>query len=85
MACNRSEDSAEDFACLRRVHLGHQDRKLVATQAGREITLAETAADDLCQLDQYAVADLVAQTVVDVLEVVDVDQCHGIGGARPPG
>ena len=78
-----SKDPVEDCSCLGGLRLGHQDRKLVPAQAGREITLPESAAEDLGQLDQHAVADLMAQTVVDHFEIVDVDESYGVGGAQP--
>jgi hypothetical protein len=82
-AGNRWKDPVEDHPRLRRGHPDHQNRELVATQAGREIALPEMATDDSCHVDQHAIANLVAQTVVDLLEVVNVDQSHGVGGARP--
>ena len=56
--------------------------ELVAAETGRGVAAAHAAEESLRQLDEELVAGGVAQAVVDVLEVVEVDEDHG-DRARP--
>jgi len=73
---------------LRERALGHRDGlvlagpalqqhgELVAAEPCRGVAVAEAAHQPLGHLAEHAVAGLVAQRVVDDLEVVDVDEQH---------
>ena len=54
-----------------------QHGELVAAEAGDHVAVADGAAQPLRDLDQQAVAGLVAEAVVDDLEVVEVEEQHG--------
>ena len=54
-----------------------QHGELVAADPGDEIAVVHGAAQALGDLDQQAVAGLVAEAVVDELEVVEVQEEHG--------
>ena len=68
--------------CRRRGHLAHgapvghvgQDRELVAAEAGQDVVAAQQLAQALGDVDEQAVALLVAHRVVDLLEAVEVDE-----------
>ena len=63
---------------------GQQHAELVAAEAGDGVALAERLLEAVRDLLQQAVARVVAERVVDLLEVVEVDQHHG-RGRRPRG
>ena len=52
----------------------HQDDELVAAEARDQILGAHDPAQPRADLDEHLVADVVAEGVVDVLEVVEVDE-----------
>ena len=54
-----------------------EDGEFVATEPCRGVGSAKALADALGGLDQQAVAGQVAETVVDELELVDVEEQHG--------
>ena len=54
-----------------------QDHELVATQAGDAVAAAHAVPQAPADLDQEAVADVVAQGVVERLEVVEIKEHHG--------
>src|SRR3954465_4521362 len=56
---------------------GEQDRELVAAEAGDEVIGAQHSAQALGHHDEQAVARLVAERVVDHLEVVEVHEDDG--------
>jgi hypothetical protein len=51
-----------------------QDDEFLATKAGQRILRAHRFADDGDEVDQRGVAGVVAERVVELLEVVDVEQ-----------
>ncbi len=55
---------------------GHDDREFVAAQAGDEIVLASDLAQAPRDVENEFVADMVAECIVDVLEVVEIDVEH---------
>ena len=61
-----------------------QDGELVAAEPRRQVARAQAGAQAARERDQQLVADLVAEAVVDVLEVVEVEQEHD-GAAVGPG
>ena len=61
---------------------GQQDAELVAAEPRDHVLLSERRAQALGHLLQQAVAGVVAERVVDLLEVIEVDQHHG---RRPAG
>ena len=71
---------------------GDQDRELVAAEAADDVRGAHAPAHPLGRLDQHVVAARMADAVVDVLEVVEVDEQHrqfgvvalGAGNRRGP-
>ena len=54
----------------------HHDDELVAAESGQHVALAQRRAQPLGHDLQQLVADLVAEAVVDRLEVVEVDEQH---------
>ena len=54
-----------------------QQRELVAAEARDGVGAAHAGAQALGRLHEHAVAGLVAEVVVDALEVVEVDEHHG--------
>ena len=63
----------------------HQDGELVAADAGHELGLGGAGLQARADLAQEPVAGVVAERVVELLEVVEVDQQQrelGLGGAR---
>ena len=55
--------------------MGH-DQELVATPAADKCTGTNDSAQPVGDFDEHVVAGFVAQSVVDALEVVDVDEQH---------
>ena len=60
-----------------RGQVGDQDAELVAAEAGDHLVLLERGAQALGDLLQETVAGVVAERVVDLLEVIEVDQHDG--------
>ena len=61
-----------------------QDGELVAAEPRRQVAGAQAGAQAAGEGDQQLVADLVAEAVVDALEVVEVEEEHD-GAAVGPG
>ena len=61
------------------------EHELVATQAGDGVAEANRALEPAGEGDEYAITDVVAQGVVDVLEPVEVEEQHGDGLAAELG
>ena len=78
-----SSRSATSRARCRRRRPPCSTRELVAAEPGGGVALADGGADPLGDGDQQLVADAVAEAVVDVLEVVEVEEQHDerLGGA----
>src|SRR5207244_5655337 len=55
-----------------RVRLGEQEGGLLAADPSRHVDVAEVLAHELCELPQDLVARLMAETVVDELEVIEI-------------
>ena len=51
---------------------GNANHELVPTDAGKEIRVLYAFPQDICAVNQYAIARRVAQCVIDLLEVVDI-------------
>ena len=73
---------ATTLASPGRRSVGQQHAELVAAEAGDGVALAERLLQAVRDLLQQAVARVVAERVVDLLEVVEVDQHHGRGDVR---
>ena len=71
-------DLGRQRACRRQI-LGAalQDRKLVAAEARHDVGLADGIADAACDLPQQLIADGVAERIVDVLEIIEIEIKHG--------
>ena len=67
---------------LRVFHARHQDRELVAAQAGHGVAGPHAHLQPARDLDEHEVAGGVAVDVVHGLEVVEVDEEHGEEGPR---
>ncbi|MNT27801.1 hypothetical protein D3C72_1634450 [compost metagenome] len=81
------DDALADFGRQARdVHVGNEDRELVAAEAGHDIVRAQGGADQLDGVAQNLVAGGMAEIVVDPLEAVEVDEqaaqldAAGVGG-----
>ena len=61
--------------------VGEQDRELVATEASHDVGAADGPPQQARDGDQELVAGVVAEGVVDLLEVVEVEQEERSGGA----
>ena len=79
----RGRDGVEDLLGdpdrLRRLGLWQQRRELVAADAAEDVRPPQTGAEALGDSDQQAIPDVMAEAVVDVLEVVEVEQQHRPG------
>ena len=75
-----AERGAQPSGGHRRLRLvldaGAEDGELVAAEAGDHVVVADRAAQPVRDLDQQPVAGLVAEAVVDDLEVVEVEEQH---------
>ena len=60
----------------RRLHAIYNQPELIAAQAGQRIAVAKRRREPPGQLLQEAVAHLVPQRVVDMLELIDVQEQH---------
>ena len=58
------------------LHLRHDDGELVAAHARDHVELARAAAQTLADQLEQLVADMVAERIVDALEVVEVETEH---------
>ncbi len=65
--------------------VGEQDDELFAAVAGNGVLRAQGVAADAGEVDERFVAGLVAQAVVELFEVVDVEQGNAEGGFVPAG
>jgi hypothetical protein len=75
---DRGDDAAGDR--LQRIGIrraGGDDGELVAAEAGDQIVAAHDPAQPLRDVENELVADMVAERVVDVLEVIEIDVEHG--------
>ena len=59
-----------------------KDDEFVAAPARDQVTRADDGAEPACDLDQELVAGPVPETVVDLLEVVEIEEHHGQAVAR---
>ena len=68
-------------------HVLEQGHELVPAEAGEGVGAPQAGAEPLGHLDEELVADLVAQTVVDHLEAVEIDEQQRVcrAGAGGPG
>ena len=64
---------------------GGDDREFIATEPRHQVVAAQRAGDALRDIADQFVADRVAERVVDVLEVVEVDVEHRRGRAAVAG
>ena len=79
---DRGDDAAGDR--LQRIGIGlamGDDGEFVAAEARHQILAAHDAAQPLGDVEDELVADVMAERVVDVLEVIEVDVEHGRGRA----
>src|SRR5919106_3528386 len=67
------------------VGLGQDEHELLAAVAGEGVDVADAAGDPAPELDQHLVAPLVAEAIVDQLEVVDVQHEQGQDAAEAAG
>jgi hypothetical protein len=58
-------------------HRAAEHRELVAAEAGHQVPFADRALEPLADLHEQAVTRVVAERVVDQLEVVEVEEQHG--------
>ena len=71
---DRAARALDGGECLLLAGLGHEQRELVAAQAGEDVLGAGDVAQRGGDRGEHGVAALVAERVVDRLEVVDVEQ-----------
>ena len=62
---------------LRIAHCLHEDHKLVAAQSADYIIRAETRLQNLSRLFQHLITRIMAQVVIDLLEIIDIHDNHG--------
>ena len=75
---DRGDDAAGDR--LERIGIGlamGDDGEFVAAEAGHQILAAHDAAQPLGDVENELVADVMAERIVDVLEVIEIDVEHG--------
>ncbi len=63
-------------------HASHEDDELVAAETGDQVLAADHPPQSSRDLDENLVADMVAEGVVDVLEVVEIDEREDGGLVR---
>src|SRR5581483_7953844 len=63
---------------------GKHERELLAAEASREVELAKRSRQHGCDAAEDVVAALMTETVVHLLEVVDVDEDERHVGLVPP-
>ena len=80
----RTASSRDRFGVLGLVDL-EQDGELVAAEAAHQVAVAHGAAQPAGERLQHAVADGVAERVVDHLEAVEVEEEHRQAGAAQAG
>src|SRR5512139_1441129 len=61
--------------------VGKQNAEFVAAQAGNEVAVAQAGFQRIAELDDELVARLVAEGIVDLLEVVDIENQQAMGPA----
>ena len=72
-------DTRGDGACFFFAgHVVEQHGKLISTHAAEHVALSQTGFDSLRDLDQQLISAAVAETIVDQLEAIDVEQQHCI-------
>ena len=72
------KDLIGDIQCCSRIaNALHENQELVAPEAGDGIRAADELAHPHRHFAEYAVADIVAETVVDLLEAIEVDEQYG--------
>ena len=81
VAEHRDDAVGELHGRLRVLHIDHQDRELVASEAGDGVARAHDRREQPGCPQQDAVTDVVAEGVVDRLESVEVSEAEG---DRPP-
>ena len=74
-------DPGHDLAGMTEVGVGHGDAELVAAQPRGDVRGADRLPDDLGHEEDRLVAGVVAEAVVDLLQLVEVHQHQG---ERPP-
>ena len=57
-------------------HLRHDDGELVATHAGNDVELARASSQAFADQLQQFVADVMAERIVDALELVEIETQH---------
>ena len=80
---DRQADLLGEHPATRRVRLGQQRHELVAAVAGRDVDLANAAADGVGDAPQDLVAGDVAEAVVDRLQVVEIQHDQAERPAGP--
>ena len=76
--CNRvAESSGKSFRVGGLSDLGLDHRKLVPAQSSHQIGFADTVAQAVGDRPQQIVADRMAQRIVDILEVVEIEVKNG--------
>ena len=78
--------AATASASIEVARCGQQHGELVTAETGDHVVLAEQFLEPVAQLDQQPVAVVVAERVVDLLELVEVhhQEGHGVEGVRRP-
>ena len=85
-SCEDGPDPLDEPARLRRVtRRPHEDDELVTTESGDEVLGAYDLPEPRRDLDEHGVADVVAERIVDVLEVVEIDERDDRGLVRGAG
>jgi len=80
---DRAHDAVGDGAhVVVAQHRAERD-ELVAPEAGDGVAAAHERGQAACHLDEHLVAGMVAERVVDPLEVVEVDEAHRHPGRSP--
>ncbi len=72
-----AEDGCANHRRSRLVRARHEDRELVAVEAGKEVVATDPSLENARDATQQVIAGGVAEGVVDVLEVVEVEQQDG--------
>ena len=79
---NGFEKTCDDELHAARLRLGDEERELVSVQAREYVGGAHMLLDEHRELGQQPVAGSMADAVIDVFEVVEIQDEHGATGAR---
>ena len=71
-------NATRDAGDLASIGFCNEDRKFVASKAGKDVGFAEAFPQYFCRIDQRLVSRLMAEGVIDSLETIQIHKGNGI-------